>query len=180
MILDDILEKGSFFGTEKALGKKENAANAGLGLAAAPGLGLYKEILDFYQTIHFIRKDGSYDLTTVVDYTTDILVRHGFKTDKNELQEIEGIYIYPKDYFGPMDMDSGELVITDNTRSIHHYAGSWASETVQYGYHLKWEYIEKYGKAGKLLYKIPYSLYIIRHDGIGALFKKVRDKISRK
>ena len=33
--------------------------------------------------------------------------------------------IYPADYFNPMDMNTGEIKITENTYSIHHYASSW-------------------------------------------------------
>jgi len=37
------------------------------------------------------------------------------------------ITIYPIDYFCPIDMLTGRLVITSNTRSIHRFAGSWES-----------------------------------------------------
>ena len=33
--------------------------------------------------------------------------------------------IYPVDYFCPMNYDTGEITITENTYSIHHYAASW-------------------------------------------------------
>jgi hypothetical protein len=38
---------------------------------------------------------------------------------------IEGMQIYPSDYFCPYDYNVGELNITDNSRSIHWYDASW-------------------------------------------------------
>ena len=83
-----------------------------------------------------------------------------------------GLYIYPKEYFCPKIMDSDEIVITENTVSIHHYDASWADEidkrsgrrayklrkifgeqignminTVLYGY-------EKYGVVGSIKRKL--------------------------
>ena len=117
---DDILEKGNFMGCEN----KVSAVNPGLGLAVAPGLGLIKEILEDYEKDSFLNSDGSLDLTTIVTRTTNILKRHGLQ-NINEIQTVAEIDIYPVDYFCPIDMSSGKLVITKNTHSIHRYAGSW-------------------------------------------------------
>ncbi len=122
----DILEKGAFMGCE-TIGK----CNPGLGLYASSGMGLYKEILDFYETIHFIQTDGTLCLETVVKYVSDILNRYGF-ADCNTLQKICGndwqIFVYPPEYFCPLNYFTGKLTITDNTRSIHHYTATWQNE----------------------------------------------------
>jgi hypothetical protein len=47
---------------------------------------------------------------------------------KNEIQEVCGVIIYPKEYFNPCDMYTKNIVITEKTVSIHHYAGSWLSK----------------------------------------------------
>ena len=67
------------------------------------------------------------NLTTVVDYTTNILINHGLKEGTSP-QTINDITIYPKDFFNPMDMDSGKILITENTVSIHHYAATWVDD----------------------------------------------------
>lgn len=138
--IDDLIVKGAFMGCEPwnaapALSdiKTKEAANPGLGLAAAPGLGLaaapglglYKEVLDDYECDHFTitEKGGP---PTVVERMTKILLRHGLKDD-NDIQFIEGIYIYPSEYFCPLDYGTGQMTITENTRSIHHYVASWHS-----------------------------------------------------
>ena len=129
--IDDLIEKGSFMG-EEATEPKEHGleANPGLGLAAAPGLGLYKEILNYYNTQHFINSDGTLNFETIVTKTTKILNSHGFRGD-GSLEHIDNVYIYPPEYFCPLNYGTGKLVITDNTRSIHHYSATWHSKLEQ-------------------------------------------------
>lgn len=133
--LGDIIAKGPFMGCEKDVWNDEAMASAvapgfslgvnpGLGLGVNPGFGLYKEILDLYVTLHFIMPDGSLNLKTVVQYTTEILCRHGLKNIK-EIQCCAGIWIYPKEYFCPIDYETKKFIITSNTRCIHHFAESW-------------------------------------------------------
>ena len=117
--LDDIVSKGPFMGCERDGDKNKAAA-----IAAAPGLGLYKEMLDLYDTLHFKNSDGSLNLKTVVQYTTETLVKHGLK-NTNQVQKCASIYIYPREYFCPKNIDTGKLEITENTYTIHHFDGSW-------------------------------------------------------
>lgn len=122
-----ILEKGAFMGCERKATDSCMSVAPGLGLGVNPGLGLYKEIIDDYEQSSFYRKDGSLNLYTIVERTTDILNKHGLK-NINIIQEIAGITIYPKEYFCPINIDTGKLEITENTYSIHHFAGSWVSK----------------------------------------------------
>ena len=94
-----------------------------------PGFGIFKEMLDLYNTIHFKKENGELNTSiTVVDYTTDVLLRHSWNPN-GFIQEVEGIYIYPPEYFCPMDYITGKINITSNTYSIHHYTASWHSKT---------------------------------------------------
>lgn len=124
--MDDIIERGPFMGCEN--GAKEGATTLGvapgLGLGVNPGLGLYKTILDRYSNIHFLNHKGYQNIKTVVEYTTELLQSYGLK-NVNDIQKVAGIWIYPQRYFCPMDMNTGELNIVDDTRSIHHYMASW-------------------------------------------------------
>ncbi|KAA6326696.1 hypothetical protein EZS27_024235 [termite gut metagenome] len=119
--MNDILEKGAFMGCEC---DGDNTVNPGLGIACAPGLGIYKELLDLYANLHIIEENKKLNLTTIVKYTTNVLYKHGLKNG-NMIQFIAGIYIYPKEYFCPKSYGAGKMDVTDNTYCIHHFAGSW-------------------------------------------------------
>lgn len=124
---DDILAKGAFFGCENPTVKTGMSANPGLGCAVAPGLGFYKEVLDDYERSSFYNEDGSMNLYTIVQRTTDLLRKHGLQ-DTMEIQCVADIYIYPAEYFCPINIMTKSLIITENTYAIHHYAGSWLSK----------------------------------------------------
>ena len=74
-----------------------------------------------------MNKDGTLNEQTVVLYTTNILKKHGFKK-LEQIQYVAGIYIYPEEYFCPLNYGTGKLTITNNTFSIHHYSASWHSK----------------------------------------------------
>lgn len=123
--LDDIIARGPFMGCEcDATGATAGAVAPGLGLGVNPGLGLYRELLDLYATLHFRNADGSLNFKTVVQYTTELLCEHGLQNTP-DIQEVAGVWIYPKEYFCPIDYHTKECHITERTHSIHHYAESW-------------------------------------------------------
>lgn len=129
----DIVARGPFMGCEKEASDTSVASVApGLGLGVNPGLGLYKEILDLYSTLHFRREDGSFNLKTVVQYTTGLLCKHGLK-NMNNIQICADVWVYPVDFFCPISVKDGKLRVTENTRSIHHYSQSWQSPVRKYG-----------------------------------------------
>ena len=142
---DDILTKGAFMGCEidgvdprKRIGaceceekiiardgaEQRIAVNPGVGMAATPGIQLYKEVLDYYTTQQFLNMDGSLNTETIVTKTTNLLMHKGLK-DAKEIQTIDEINIYPKEYFNPLNNNTGKLEKTNNTHSIHWYSMSW-------------------------------------------------------
>lgn len=122
--IEDLLQRGPFMGCEG----KAQQINPGLGIAATAGLKIYEEILDFYKRKHFKRENGALDTTTIVHYVSNIFRKHGWQP-MTQVQTVEGVCIYPDEYFCPMNYKSGDITITDNTRTIHHYAASWCSKT---------------------------------------------------
>ena len=120
--MDDILEKGALMGFE-LLGETM-AVNPGLGLAAEPGIALYKTILDRYETLSFFLPDGSVNPCMMIPMVTALLKERGLKGD-GTVERLDGIDIYPPDWFNPFDDALGRLCKTDNTRTIHWYAKSW-------------------------------------------------------
>lgn len=131
--MDDIINRGPFMGCEKdAEGATLANVAPGLGLGTYPGLNIYKEFLDLYAKIHFRNPDGTLNLKTVVEYTTELLCLHGLKCTR-DIQCVGGVYVYPVSYFCPISVKDGKLRITSDTRSIHHYAQSWQSPIRKYG-----------------------------------------------
>lgn len=123
--LDRIIEKGAFMGIEQGAfidGKPMVAPGLGLGVEA--GHPFYEKMLQVYDHLEYRKADGSFDNTTIVSYTSRELYTHGMVASEN-LQEVDGIWIYPADYFCPMDSTTGITNITERTVSIHHYDCSW-------------------------------------------------------
>lgn len=181
--IDDIIERGNFMACEKAMNVEVGTNIApGLGIAANPGLEIYREILDFYEKKHFLREDGNIDVTTIVKYTTDILKKYGFES-KNEIQLVADIYIYPPEYFCPKDYQTEKINITENTRAIHHYSESWHG-IYEKGIKKIENFFGKYGKTGKRIGKmICFPLHVLKkieHIGIRRTLKVARSKIKKK
>lgn len=128
--MDDIIAAGSFMGFEIDTDGKEycGAVAPGLGLGASAGMDIYSEILEAYETFRYINEDGSQNMKTVVMYITEILQKKGL-TSKRGIQHIEGLTIYPKEYFNPLESLTGRLKLTPETRSIHWYTMSWLEQS---------------------------------------------------
>lgn len=128
--MDDIIERGPFMGVEVApKGNELPKVAPGLGLGVTPNHDLYKDLLDKYATLKFKNADGSLNQKTIVSYNTEVLEKHGLKSVSDDIQEVAGVWIYPADYFNPIDSLTGKLKLTDNTRSIHWYMNSWSDSS---------------------------------------------------
>ena len=128
--IDDIINRGGFLGVES----NRNGiytVNPGLGFAATQGTAVIGEMVNLYSTFHFTNTDGASDLKNIVEITTDYLSSKGLQ-NTDEIQDSCGFTIYPKDYFCPIDYDTRELKITENTRTIHHYAESWVPRSTRF------------------------------------------------
>lgn len=115
---DDILEAGPFLGIEKD--RTDISVAPGLGMGAYPKMSFYKKMVDFYSSLPITDDIRPY----LVSKTTEFLKEAGFEME-DILQKINDIYIYPNEYFNPLDDFSGKIKITPNTHSIHFYAKSW-------------------------------------------------------
>lgn len=121
--MTNIIAEGSFMGCESR--EANNLINSGLGLGATQGLPVIKEILEDYHQRHFLKEDGSYDYTTIVDIVSEIFKKYGFESQEQKIQKIANTTIYPAEFFAPKNYITNKTSITPNTYSIHHYDGSW-------------------------------------------------------
>lgn len=128
--IDDIIERGNFMGfeTDPKPQLKADASEAsvapGLGLGVNPGLGLIKKMLDFYEGRHFEFVLGGIGQLTIVHIATEVLRKAGLKQQQG-IQQVDDMWIYPAEYFCPINLKTGRIHVKPNTRTIHHYAGTW-------------------------------------------------------
>lgn len=120
--MDHILAAGAFMGFEKS--HSGIGVASGLGIAAPAGHPFYKKILDHYSSIPYLGADGKPLPGTVVAHVTHLFLEAGL-VPEDRLQCIEGITVYPNEYFNPLDDATGRLRITPRTCSIHHYDKTW-------------------------------------------------------
>ena len=95
-------------------------------MASRPDGEWIAEMLHLYDKLHFLRPDGSPDLTTNVQRLTTAMLSHGFQPDGRE-QDYRDLHIYPVDYFSPRHT-TGEYLRTENTYCDHLGLGSWAEK----------------------------------------------------
>lgn len=119
--LDELLTCEAFMGFEDGI-----HVSPGLCIAAEKHHEAIKSLMSIYDGRKFICDDGTLDLTPSPIMNTEMLIQMGLETN-NELQIVNGITIFPKDYFCPKDYKSGKLNITDNSYSIHWFNASWQS-----------------------------------------------------
>lgn len=119
-------------------------------MASKKGTPIIKELLDEYNDIHFVRFDGSLDLTTNVARITDTLLKHGLKLN-NQLQTVFGFTLLPSEFLCPKSWETGKIIVTKNTYTIHHFSGSWLSD----------EDIKSYQLSKKLKF-LPFNSYVAK------------------
>ncbi len=130
---DDIIAHGAFMGVESLCqAGKLPAVNPGLGLGAEKGNPFLKSIFDHYKTLSFYSATGEKNPGTVVTHTTYVLSRQYGLQSSNAIQRLDGLTIYPMDYFCPFDDLTGVLKMTENTHSIHWFAKTWTGRPMWY------------------------------------------------
>lgn len=139
--LDKFLKYDGFSGFESS-----SQIPTGL-MASRNSHPLVKEWLDEYEGKHFLKSDGSLDLTTNVIRITNNCLKHGF-IPNGKLQTIEDYTFFPCEYFCPKNPETGKLTTTKNSYTIHHFAGSWISPKQRFAIFL----IRLFGK--KLIIKL--------------------------
>ena len=171
--LDSLLADDAFMGFEDG-----KFVALGLGFGATKGNEHIKKMRNVYGGVSFINPDGSFNTLPSPHYTTDYLSDKGLKQN-NTFQKIEGIAIYPKEYFCPRDYYTGAMSLTENSYTIHHYNASWLSDQEKKSYTRKLRLIEKYGTGiGTAIHYFLSIPDIIKRNDIGGIFGKLAKKIG--
>lgn len=93
-------------------------------MASEPHGNWITDQLKSYEGRHFVKPDGSLDMTTNVQFITANMAQNGFLQNGQE-QDYKDLHIFPVDYFSPRHT-TGEYIRTDNTYCEHKGLGSWS------------------------------------------------------
>lgn len=116
---DDLLSLSAFTGYE---GSKAYPPVTGT-MASEAGGAWVTEQLSAYDNAHFIKPDGSLDLTTNTARISEIMRKNGF-VQNGKKQIYKDLHVFPVEYFCPRQT-TGEVLITKDTYCDHHFMGSW-------------------------------------------------------
>lgn len=129
--MDDIITRGTFMGFECQEGTPLDNPNGNM--AAGLGMGVFKEhpffqeMVNYYNHIHYVKWNGK-NTGNVTLHTTQLLDFSHKQVLEGGIVKVNDLLIYPIEYFCPYDYYKKEWHITENTRTIHHYMGSWVNK----------------------------------------------------
>lgn len=119
---DNLLEYKAFAGFE---GSKRLPVGTCVMASEAHGEWV-TEMLGLYHDRHFVKPDGTGDMTSNVQLITGLMASQGFRQDGTE-QDYKDLHVFPVEFFCPMQT-TGEYFRTENTYCDHLGVGSWAEE----------------------------------------------------
>ena len=96
-------------------------------LACEKGFPLFLDFMAYYDTASFLQSDGTPDVTTNVQVLTRLCRERGMVCN-DSYQQIEGLVLYPREIFCPVDFETKKLKKTRKTVTIHWFSGSWHTE----------------------------------------------------
>lgn len=182
--IDDLLENHAYMGFE--VGGK--VVNPGLGFGAEKGFPLLKRMMtEIYGNRNFKIGEGDYDTTPSPTLNANFLSGLGLRLN-DQMQAIEGLQIYPSDWFCPIDTETAVFNPTENTHTIHHFHASWLTPEEKKARLRTQKLFRKYGKEkGERIAVIinkPYRIKMhLRTKGIrGTImfaFRKITGKEHR-
>ena len=121
--IDPFLRNSGFFCTES-----HHTVSTAI-LAAKPHAIWIKELLDEYESIHFMNEDGSMNVLPNTKRVQRYLEeKYGYHWSDKPQELSPGLFIYPAEYFSPLNCFTGALTMTGNTYAIHHYDNTWKSK----------------------------------------------------
>ena len=121
--IDDLLKYEGFLCIES----KQTISTAII--ATKPKAKWIKDILDYYNSIEFIKPDGKENNipnTKIIKKYLENNMGYVFKNNRYLLEN--NVLILPQEYFSPLNCYTGKTNITANTLGMHHYDNTWKSK----------------------------------------------------
>lgn len=113
---------------EAFMGKETSFRIAlGLGFGSVQYYSLWKDLLDMYDRIYFVREDGTRNQVPCPELQNAVYLHKGFQNN-GEYQRVGEAVVYPPAVLSPKDQFTGEIMLTPHTYSIHHFDGTWTDD----------------------------------------------------
>lgn len=120
MPFDNLLTYGAFMCFEK----RDSVSIGTLGVEK--GNPIIADFLTPYKNRHFVREDGSYDLTTNLKIITSVLTSKYHLALNGQKQVLpHDVLVLPMESFIAKDSMTGWIMADESTYAIHHYSASW-------------------------------------------------------
>lgn len=98
-------------------------------IASEPNHPAINNILNLYDSMGFINKNGSFNMIPNTIWMQNLLKKEYDLKLNGKVQLLrEDIIVYPEDYFHAKSLITGKLNITSNTYGIHHHTLLWVSK----------------------------------------------------
>jgi hypothetical protein len=172
--IDAFLNNSMFIGFES-----HDKINTGQGFGAEKNFYLIKKMLESYNDVPFVNSNGTLNTVSSPAYTSKIMEKQGCLLNNKRQSIQKSIEIYPTEYFCPKNVQNGDITITENTHSIHHFDGSWLSTEQKRECSIITKYRKKYGnKLGIILYVII-AVCTFRKSAINNITEKIKFRASK-
>lgn len=148
-------------------------------LACEPNFELFRKWLHLYDTKVF---NENYEEPNVILFTK-ICQQYGLVLN-NKSQSINGLQVFPSEYFSPKNYVTGNISLTNITFAIHHFSESWHSDLEKEMHKREQKMIQQYGyKKGKRISKVanfPFKIYnALRKRGVAGEFQYIVSKFTQ-
>lgn len=169
---DDLLKYNAFFG----FGRSSLTLPV---FGAAKSQQCFRDILDYYSSMRFIKPDGSYNTTTIEITAQKVLeAKYGLKMNWEFQILKDNIAILPKECFSSTDWQTGIVTRNPNLYVIHYADGSWLSDEDKLALRIKRRCISLFGvKFGSLL---GLAITLLKNEGIVRTFGHLANFTKRK
>ncbi len=121
---DELLYQDGFASFDGSL-----LVNLGSGFGSKAGSNIIKELRDYYNNIDFFYSDGSFNRTSCMTHSYNVLKKHNIKIN-DTLQKIGDLNIYPMIFQGSC-IYTRKKRITDKTFFLHYGTLSWLDKEIR-------------------------------------------------
>lgn len=139
--LDGLLDREAFTG----FSKNEFFVNPGLIVSSEAGGRVVTDVVRKYESMEFEPLHGRIHPQSSPRVLTSLLVDSYGLTRDGVRHELDGMTVFPAEWFDPIDPHTGKMVVSPETYSVHYYSGTWLGPAKKYRMELRKKLAPKVG-----------------------------------